>query len=526
METLQKDARAIAEEVEKADETMKEVEVATQDYIPLSNIASRIYFSMESMSTIHFLYQYSLQYFMEILFSVIEKSEKLKAIPRNNHDARLQCIIQEFLSRAYENVSRGLLQEHQALFAMRLVQIRKGEDDAFSKFFSLFLKTSSAMGMDIDPNILGGKLNENQLATINEIDNVEEFDGLIDSMRSEEERWMSFLEHPFAEQQVPEPWKANSLDISEEAEHLMKMAIIRALRSDRLVPATKQLIDMTLGEGTTNPQQLKLDHIVEHESTPSSPLLLVSAPGFDASPMVDQLAKEKNKKYTSVAIGSPEAFEQAETAIKLAARSGSWVLLKNVHLAPTWLVELEKMVYKLQLHNLFRLFLTMEVNPKVPKTLLRSSYVLVFEPPSGIKASLTRSYTQAITAELSDNRPIQRSKMHFIVAWFNAVVQERLRYIPIGWSKFYEFNQADQKCVLVCVDQWIDSMGRGREAIDPDKIPWDALQTMVSQSIFGGKIDNQFDQKILQSLVEYYFRKETYDVDYPLFNSFEDSSSD
>lgn len=184
------------------------------------------------------------------------------------------------------------------------------------------------------------------------------------------------------------------------------------------------------------------------------------------------------------------------------------------------------MVYKLQLHNLFRLFLTMEVNPKVPKTLLRSSYVLVFEPPSGIKASLTRSYTQAITAERSDSRPIQRSKMHFIVAWFNAVVQERLRYIPIGWSKFYEFNQADQKCVLVCVDQWIDSMGKGREAIDPDKIPWDALQTMVSQSIFGGKIDNQFDQKILQSLVEYYFRKETYDVDYPLYNSFEDSSSE
>jgi len=40
-------------------------------------------------------------------------------------------------------------------------------------------------------------------------------------------------------------------------------------------------------------------------------------------------------------------------------------------------------------------------------------------------------------------------------------------------------------------------MGRGREAVDPDKIPWDALQTMVSQSIFGGKIDNKFDQKIL-----------------------------
>jgi dynein heavy chain 1 len=78
--------------------------------------------------------------------------------------------------------------------------------------------------------------------------------------------------------------------------------------------------------------------------------LLVSAPGYDASFIVDQLAKLRSKKFTSVAIGSPEAFDEAESAIKNAARTGSWVLLKNVHLAPSWLTELEKMIYKLQLN--------------------------------------------------------------------------------------------------------------------------------------------------------------------------------
>jgi len=73
------------------------------------------------------------------------------------------------------------------------------------------------------------------------------------------------------------------------------------------------------------------------------------------------------------------------------------VLLKNVHLAPQWLGELEKEIYKLQLNTNFRLFLTMEINPKVPTTLLRASHVFVFEPPSGIKAALLRSYTQTVT---------------------------------------------------------------------------------------------------------------------------------
>lgn len=67
-------------------------------------------------------------------------------------------------------------------------------------------------------------------------------------------------------------------------------------------------------------------------------------------------------------------------------------------------------------------------------------------------------------------------------------------------------------------------MGANREAIDPDKIPWDALRTLVGQTIFGGKIDNEFDQKILMSLVSYFFRKETFDVDYPLVNSPGDDS--
>ena len=56
LEILQKEAKEIANEVEKADETMMEVEKVTQEYIPIANMASRIFFSLDSLSTIHFLY--------------------------------------------------------------------------------------------------------------------------------------------------------------------------------------------------------------------------------------------------------------------------------------------------------------------------------------------------------------------------------------------------------------------------------------------------------------------------------------
>ncbi|MCP6508595.1 hypothetical protein NL478_27915, partial [Klebsiella pneumoniae] len=78
------------------------------------------------------------------------------------------------------------------------------------------------------------------------------------------------------------------------------------------------------------------------------PALLCSAPGYDASGRVDDLATQHNQLLSSVAIGSAEGFRQATDAINSAVRLGRWVLLKNVHLAPQWLVQLEKKLHSLQ----------------------------------------------------------------------------------------------------------------------------------------------------------------------------------
>lgn len=43
-------------------------------------------------------------------------------------------------------------------------------------------------------------------------------------------------------------------------------------------------------------------------------------------------------------------------------------MLENVHLAPGWLMQLEKKLHSMQPHASFRLFLTMEINPKVSIT--------------------------------------------------------------------------------------------------------------------------------------------------------------
>jgi len=85
---------------------------------------------------------------------------------------------------------------------------------------------------------------------------------------------------------------------------------------------------------------------------------------------VDKLANKSKKPYKSLAIGSAEGFGQAEKAIQANVKAGTWILLKNVHLAPQWLVHLKKKLHSLEAKPSFCLFLTSEVHPALPGALL------------------------------------------------------------------------------------------------------------------------------------------------------------
>lgn len=107
-----------------------------------------------------------------------------------------------------------------------------------------------------------------------------------------------------------------------------------------------------------------------------TPLLLCSATGFDASGKVEDLSIELRREVTSIAIGSSEGFTQADSALNSSSKSGRWVLLKNVHLAPAWLTQLEKKLHTLRPHPQFRLFLTAEIHPKLPVSLVQVCSIL------------------------------------------------------------------------------------------------------------------------------------------------------
>lgn len=60
-----------------------------------------------------------------------------------------------------------------------------------------------------------------------------------------------------------------------------------------------------------------------------------------------------------------------------------------------------------------------------------------------------------------------------------------------------------------------------RSNIDPNLIPWDAIKTILTHNLYGAKIDNDYDGKILKSLVDNLFTPKAFDPNYSLFTSFD-----
>ncbi|KPJ13509.1 Dynein heavy chain, cytoplasmic, partial [Papilio machaon] len=371
----------------------------------------------------------------------------------------------------------------------------------------------------------------------------------------------AWLSQAAPEQCVPTLWDTEpSTPPAPHSLAMYRLLLIQAFRPDRVIAAATQLVSAVLGGGfmARAETELELSTITDSQLNATTPALLCSVPGYDASgrvddmatelnkPLssiaigsaegfnqaeraintackqeqrtisrVDDMATELNKPLSSIAIGSAEGFNQAERAINTACKTGRWVMLKNVHLAPVWLVQLEKKLHSLQPHPNFRLFLTTEISPKLPVNLLRAGRVLVFEPPPGIRANLLRTFATVPAARMM-KQPSERARLYFLLAWFHGIVQERLRYVPLGWAKYYEFNESDLRVACDTLDTWIDATAMGRTNLPPEKVPWEALVTLLSQCIYGGKIDNLFDQRLLHSFLCKLFTPKSFEADFAL----------
>uniref|UniRef100_A0A8C9SU16 Dynein cytoplasmic 2 heavy chain 1 n=1 Tax=Scleropages formosus TaxID=113540 RepID=A0A8C9SU16_SCLFO len=190
---------------------------------------------------------------------------------------------------------------------------------------------------------------------------------------------------------------------------------------------------------------------------------------------------------------------QADIALQTlreCARNGEWLCLKNLHLVTSWLPLLEKELNVLQPKTGFRLWLTTEVHAKFPPVLLQSSLKITYEAPPGLKKNLIRTYESWSPEQVGKGGLPPRSQSLFCLAWFHAICQERRNYIPQGWTKFYEFSLSDLRAGFEIIDRLFEGA---------KEVQWEFVRGLLESAIYGGRIDNLWDLRVLRSYLEQFF---------------------
>lgn len=431
LETLKKEAADISTKMSSTEGVMAEVDEITNQYSVIARSCSAVFAVLEQLHYLNHFYQFSLQYFLDIFHSVLHENKRLSS--ETNHNVRRDIIIDDLFVTTYQRTCLGLLQKDRVTLAMLLAHAAPYKMD---KSLIDIILDESIEGVDLSTE---PSRKDEVLAGAAKIPALK---GRLDSVSSTS--WDRFLSEEIGENHVPQIWDATT---DKHDQELLSLLLIKLFRLDRFVPAAERFVTAVFGSGLLDVTD-DLKQTVDQVSS-SSPIALCSSPGFDASYKVDNLVERSHAKCTNIAMGSNEGLTSADKAISNAAANGSWVLIKNVHLAPTWLQSLEKRMDSLKPHENFRLFLSMESSPKIPVNLLRASRVLMYEQPAGVRANMKDSMTSLSTRAITT--PVERTRLYLLLSFLHAVVQERLRYAPnLGWKGFWEFNDSDVSIVSCC----------------------------------------------------------------------------
>ena len=424
LETLKKEAGEISKKVAETDGVMAEVETITQQYNAIARACSAVFAVLEQLHHLNHFYQFSLHYFTDIFSSVLHDNPNLRGL--EDYTARGEIILRDLFVATYRRTSLSLLQRDRVTFAMLLAQVSPYPMD---KGLIDDILNSAIEGNDVSIN---RSLQTEAQAQAARLLPLKPFVSAISS-----KDWDRFYTEELAENFVPSVWDDGTSILDQ---HLRSLLLVKLFRLDRFVPAAEKFVVAVFGkplfETTGNL------HEVVGQVTPRTPVALSSSPGFDASYKVENLVEKMKAHCSYIAMGSIEGVASADKAISNAAATGTWVLIKNVHLAPIWLQSLEKRLGSLKPHPEFRVFLSMETSPKISVNLLRASRVLMYEQPAGVRANMRDSLSTLSVRSIQ--QPREKARLYLLLSFLHAVIQERLRYAPtLGWKGFWEFNDSD-----------------------------------------------------------------------------------
>lgn len=141
-----------------------------------------------------------------------------------------------------------------------------------------------------------------------------------------------------------------------------------------------------------------------------------------------------------------------------------------------------------------------------PVSVLQTGIKLTTEPPKGLKSNMYKSYSEMPPDYFEGcEKPNVWKKLLFSLSFFHGVVQERRKFGPLGWNIRYEFNDSDFETSYTLLRNFLDL---------PQETPWDALNYVIGEITYGGRVTDDFDRRCLLTILSKFINEDVLNDNY------------
>lgn len=361
-------SKEVAEKLIEAREKTSEIGEKREAFRPVAARGAVLYFCVVEMTLVDWMYNTSLQQFLDLFDYGIDFSAKTQLVKD-----RVSNIINCMTLKCYRYINRGLFERDKVTFKLQMclkILIKSGALNQAD--VNLLLKAGSGIDdRNKKFNWMDQKMWLNIVSLSKHKFNNEPsgfFKDIVDKIQRYEKDWKKYLDEGSPEN-VPVPEYEDKMN-AESLGHFLHLCLIRSIREDRAVLASQKFIRRVLGEEFMAPVTDQIGEVFE-ESMPGKPILFLLAPGSDPTNAIDELARKKRIPTAKVSMGEEQEII-AKKHIDDAQRDGFWVILNNCHLSLEFMCEMEEILNPKgkEIHETFRLWITCEPNKEFPLGLL------------------------------------------------------------------------------------------------------------------------------------------------------------
>ncbi|XP_067120586.1 dynein axonemal heavy chain 3-like isoform X3 [Centruroides vittatus] len=511
-------SKTLSEDIIGRQKTMaaaqQEIDNACKCYLPIASCSTVIFFCIMSLASINSMYRFSLDWFLQFYIRSIEESDKTEDL-----EQRIDNINCCFLEIIYQNVCSSLFEQDKLLFlfllATKLFKSRGALDE--DSWNLLLINNGSPLPL-IDMKSRPSWLPKHSWLQFRHLSTLSVFQSLLDDLNQHSNEWKDIYQSSDSKIYLPSKWTSLT--------GINKLLLLKCLGPDRLLSGIKDFVTEMLGEKFVYAPSSSLEDIYAN-TTPNEPVLVILSKNSNIENSIIALNERSTyrHKLDFISLGKNQEL-QVEKMLEEATKSGNWLILQNCHLVPHWMPILENICEEIRtsktIHKSFRLWLTSYPFTEFPVSILINATKVANYIPNNLRDNLLASYSDIILQSDCKVRNFHGKfnhieikpffimlqhedwhRMEFTLRFFDTILHERRRYIPLGWRIPYEFTRNDLQMSLQQTQIHL---------IERNDYLWKTLSYVITDCSYGGLVIDKTDRHLLSNIFSSCCNREVIDA--------------